>query len=223
MLYRQGDIAAARRAIESGLARSPGHYNGLSLLAQLELAGGDLRRATELYEQLLERSREVPELTNLGTALLLMGRYEDAAERFREALELSPASPFTLLNLADALLLADRRREALELYRRLLEQMDRAPRSERLLTVQAQALARLGRAPEAVAAIQEALRLAPDSPHESYEAALVFILVGDETSALWNAQRAMAGGFDRRWFDFPWFDPLRPRLREIPPTPPPPS
>ncbi len=212
MLYRQGDVGGARREMETGLALAPQHYDGLSFLAQLELASGDPKRAAELYEKLVRRSPEYTELTNLGTAYLLAGSYADAARRFRQALELSPSSPSALLNLADAELLVGRRKEASALYHQVLNQIDRDPQPQKLLTVRAQALAHLDRDPEAVAAVQEALRLDPESPYRAYEASLVYVLVGDEVSALLNAQRALDRGFNPRWFAFPWFDPLRARL-----------
>jgi serine/threonine-protein kinase len=216
MLYRQGDVAGARREMEAALALAPEHYNGLSSLAQLELASGDPLRAAALYETLVRRSPEYTELTNLGTAYLLGGRYADAARRFREALARTPGSPAALLNLADAELLSGRPRDAAALYGQVLAAVDRDPQPEKLLTVRAQALAHLGRAPEAIAALQEALRLDPDSPFKAYEASLVYVLVGDRASALWNAERALDRGFDRRWFAFPWFAPLRAELAARP-------
>ena len=215
MLYRQGDVAGARREMEAGLALAPRYYNGLSSLAQLELASGDPRRAAELYEKLVSRSPEITELNNLGTAYLLVGRYAEAARRFRKALKLTPGSPSALLNLADAELLVGHQQEASALYRQVLEQIDRDPQPGKLLTVRAQALAHLGRAPEAVAAVQEAVRLEPESPYKAYEASLVYALVGDKASAFWNAQRALDRGFDSRWFSFPWFDPLRAQLTKM--------
>jgi len=197
------------------LERAPDHYNGRSRLAQLELLSGSPARAAELYEELVGRSGETAELSNLGTAHLLLGDAERAARRFREAFELAPSSPQVALNLADAELLRERREEAEKLYRRVIELIDRDPNPEGLLTVRAQALAHLGRVPEAVAAVQEALRRNPESPAASYEAALVYTLVGDEASALWNAQRALEQGVEPRWFTFPWFDPLRPGLEEL--------
>jgi len=209
MLYRQGDVAGARHEFETGIALAPQYYNGLSYLAQLELASGDPRRAAELYEKLVRRSPEYTELTNLGTAYLLAGRYADAARRFRDALALAPGSPSALLNLADAELLAGRPREASGLYRQVLEQVGRDPQPEKLLTVRAQALAHLGRAQEAVEAVMQALRLDPESPYRAYEASVVYALVGDKTSALASAWRALERGFNARWFVFPWFDPIR--------------
>ncbi len=209
MLSRSGDVEGARQALEAALERVPNHYAALSRLAQLELMNGSAQRAAELYEGLVERSPETAELTNLGTAYMLIRRYAEAAHRFRQALELAPGSPFTLLNLADAELLAGRLPEAASYYEQVLEHSARDPNPEKLLTVRAQALAHLERSPEAVAAIQEALRLAPENPMTAYEASLVFVLVGDGASARWNAQRALDKGVHSRWFSFPWFDEVR--------------
>ncbi|NJL29792.1 MAG: hypothetical protein HC897_18820, partial [Thermoanaerobaculia bacterium] len=43
----------------------------------------------------------------------------------------------------------------------------------------------------------------------AYEAALVYTVIGDRASALANAQRALTGGFDPRWFTSPFFDAQR--------------
>lgn len=212
MLYRRGAVEDARRALETGLELAPSSFDGRSRLAQLELLSGSAERAAELYGELVERSPEMAELTNLGTALLLLERWDEAAERFLQALELAPRSPFAALNLADAKLLGGRTEEAEEAYAKVLEIIGPEPESRDLLTVRAQALARLGREQAALAAIQEALRQAPDHPQVHYEAALVYTLIGDGASAEWHAQRARERGVDARWFDFPWFDDLRPRL-----------
>ena len=64
--------------------------------------------------------------------------------------------------------------------------------------------------------MQEALRRQPDHPGVAYEAALVYALLGDQASALWNAQRALELGVEPRWFAFPWFAPLRERIPQEP-------
>ena len=212
MEYRAGNIDAARQAMESALERSPGNYEALSRLAQLELLNGLPARAVELYEPLVERAGDEAELTNLGVALLLMKRYDEAAIRFRQALERAPSSPFALLNLADAEFLRGHHESAGALYDQVIEQVARDPDPDALLTVRAQAEAHRGRYEEAVAAVQQALRLAPDNPQTLYEAALVYALAGDDVSAAWNARQALDRGLEPRWFTFPWFDSLRPRL-----------
>lgn len=215
---RQGEFAAARRHLEELLRRHPGHYTGLSTLAQIELLHGSPERAVQLYTELVRRSPQFEELSQLGLALFLQEHYPDAERRYREALSLEPNNPFAVLNLADVVLLLGREQEAAELYRRLLSLIERDPAaaaSWQHFTVKAQALGHLGRNREAVAAIQEALRLAPDNPQAAYEVALVQTLIGDHASALFNAQRALQQGVEPVWFRFPWFDPLRTELNGI--------
>lgn len=211
MQLRQGEVQAARSTLEDLLRRVPAHLGGEKLLAQVELESGSPARAVELYTGLLRRRRGFAELSNLGVAQLLLSDWEGAARNLEEAWALAPKSAPAALNLADALILAGRRDEALALYERVIELVaqDPAPGFWQTLSVKAQALAHLGRASDAAAAIQRATAAAPDNPQLAYEAALVYALIGDRASALASAERAVAGGFDRRWLALPFFDPLR--------------
>jgi serine/threonine-protein kinase len=210
MEYHVGEIAAAREHLEDLLVRSPGNYQGLSLLAQLELVQGDPARAIELYRQLVAQVPGPVQLTNLGLAYLLQRRYTEAAEVCRQAHLTEPGNPFFALNLADVELLLGQE-NAPDLYRRVIELTKADPNSShwQMLTVRAQALAHLGEHRRAVAAVQEALRQAPESNQVAYEAALIYALIGETASALVNAERALELGYGTRWFSFPWFDALR--------------
>ena len=215
MEYRQGKTAEARADLQELLRRSPGNATGESLLAQVELLSGDLRKAAEIYEGLVRRSPRYIYLTNLGLTQLLLEHLPQAEQSFRRAVELEPRNPFALLNLADTRLLQGDRRGAGDLYRRTLRMAEEDPTAGsnwQISSVRAQILAHLGRSEEAVAAIQEALRLAPNNSQAAFEASLVYVLLGDQASALFNAKRALAEGYAPRWFTLPWFDPLRPSL-----------
>ncbi|HEY9420328.1 MAG TPA: protein kinase, partial [Thermoanaerobaculia bacterium] len=209
--FRLGHAAEARRHLEDLLDRFPGYYLGRSLLAQVELLNGSPERAAALYTGIVREDPRMADLVNLGLAHLLLRRHAAAEARFRQALALEPANPFVGLNLADSLLLQGRRDEAEKSYREVLDQVARDPAASQwqLRSVQAQAFAHLGRRREAVAMVQEVLRLAPENPQALYEAALVYTLLGDRSSALFNAEKALEKGVELRWFSFPWFDPLR--------------
>jgi serine/threonine-protein kinase len=208
--YSLGELANARLHLRQLLDRSPGNRYGLSMLAQIELANGDPARAAALYQQLVRRSPQLNEISNLGLAYFLLGRYSEAADAFHRIVLQEPRNPFYTLNLADSFVLLGRDAEAAALYRKVLTLVGTGPSADpQLLTVKGQALAHLGRGPEAVAAVQEALRIAPANAQVAYEAALVFALLGERNSAVANAQRALQLGCEPRWFDFPWFAPLR--------------
>jgi serine/threonine-protein kinase len=211
-----GHIPEARRDIDLLLQRAPGDISGLTLLALIEMSSGDLNRAFQIFRGLVDRSDRSPglvQLSNFGLTCFLLGRYAEAEAAFRRILASEPNNPLYTLNLADACLLRGKRAEAEDLYRRVvaLIENDAAAAGAQFLTVKAQALAHLGRGPQAVDAVQEALRLAPDQGPVAYEAAVVYALVGEEESALVNVEKALRLGFEPRWFTFPWFDPLRKR------------
>jgi len=216
--YQQGELAASREHLDQLLQRSPRHFGALSLVALLELSNGDLSRAIRIYTELVERFPSPAQRANLGLAYFLAGQYPEAAETFRGILVKDPRNPIYTLNLADTYLMMGRRDEAQKTYRHVLElaTADIAP-SPQLLTVKAQALAHLGQGPQAVAALQDALRLAPDQGSIAYEAAVVYSLLGEENSALVSAGKAIRSGLGPRWFSFPWFEALRrhPRFREV--------
>lgn len=211
-LHREmGRLDAARQAVERLLERAPESYFGQSRAAELEILSGHIDRAVELYEQVVARRKEPTELSNLGTAYLLQGRFEKAAETYRELAGMVPASAPALLNLADAERLCEDP-GAEEHYRRVVELTSSDPDPAALLSVKAQALAHLGEREAAVQAILEALRRYPEDPKIAFEASLVYAIVGETTSALLHARRALESGVSRVWFDIPWFDPIRDSL-----------
>jgi serine/threonine-protein kinase len=207
---RLGRMDDARKTLATLLQRFPNDRNARSFLAQLELGSGSVETAARLYAELVQTEPTFTELSNLGVAQLLLGRYDAAASSFRQALGLLPQSPAAVLNLADAEWLQGRKTEAAALYGKVIDLADQDPASTfwQTQTMRAQALAHLGRRDEAVAAVQQALRAAPDNPQVAYESALVYALAGETASARVNAERARANGYDRRWFSFPWFDGL---------------
>jgi serine/threonine-protein kinase len=208
-----GHVAEAKSALSLLLQRSPGDFDGLSMLATIELLNGDANRSIELYRQLVSRSPGTTELSNLSVAYLFTKRYGEAAETVKTILAREPANPLYALNLGDAYLLMGRRPQAEEQYRKVLALTgaDLSKTDPQFLTVKAQALAHLGQGQQAVEAVQEALRLAPDNGSTAYEASLVYALLGEDESALVNARRAFKAGYDARWYSFPWFDSLRRR------------
>ncbi|HXU29342.1 MAG TPA: protein kinase [Thermoanaerobaculia bacterium] len=209
----QGEIAAARQHLDQVIRAVPDDPQGLSTLAGLELASGDPARAEALYARMVRSEPRLVPLTNLGLARMLLGRHQEAAESFERAAALAPANPLVMINLADAWELLGRHREAAAKYGEVVAAIsgDASATDPQYRSTLAQALAHLGRGPEAVGAIQEALRLAPKDSQVAYEAALVYALLGEESSALNNARRALELGYEPRWFGFPWFSKLRAR------------
>ncbi len=211
MEYRLGESSAARGHLEELLRRDPDHHLARSLLAQLELLAGNPARAVAIYTKLVASKPRLADIDNLGLAYLLLKRYPEAEESFGKALALEPKNPLFSLNLADARLLRGDPQGATPLYEKVvaLAGDDPAAANWQLATARAQALAHLGRQREAVEALQPVLVTASENAQALEEVALVYVLVGDNASALVNAERALARGVEPVWFDMPWFAPLK--------------
>jgi tetratricopeptide (TPR) repeat protein len=206
--YDQSHLDDARRHAEELLDRSPGNVDGLKMLAQIELLRNP-ERAVALLREAAKSDPGAASLTNLGVNLMLLRRYGEAEESLRKALALQPENPDPALNLADCLTLLGRTAEARRLYASIAEAIHPTTRDWHLSSVRAQALAHLGKTDQALEAIQQALRLSPDNGLVAYEAAVVYMAIGDRGSALFHARRAAAQNVDPNWFALPFFDPLR--------------
>jgi serine/threonine protein kinase/tetratricopeptide (TPR) repeat protein len=218
---RTGRIAAARHHLEQLLERSPANLWGLDKLGNLELLSGDPARAERIYLDLARLKPQRSFYTNLGLARSLLGRTASAVEAYRKALELAPDHVVASLNLADAELALGNRQGAESRYRAILERLDASAAAATLSPVdrmiQAQCLAHLGRAREAVSVVQGPLRENSDDPEVLYLASLVYSLAGDRNSALVNAEEALKRGMEPRWFTLAAFGSFRedPELRAM--------
>jgi serine/threonine-protein kinase len=212
--YRSGDLNSARDGLGRVLELFPGHYDSLSRLAQIELVSGDLDRAVGLYRTLVERSPGVAELTNLGVALMFAGDYQASCEWLERALQGAPTNPDVLLNAADCRALTGEQDHARDLYARVLVEAEKSADEASGLLARAQAYAHLENHASAIGAISEALRRFPDRADVAYVAALVYSVLGEVSSAHFHATRSLDLGLERRWFDLPWFEPIRGSLRQ---------
>ncbi len=213
-----GHVREARRHLREGLAVNPSSRNLRAKLAQLELLSGDPAEAERLYAKLADEFHNPLHYSNLGVARLLQGKIEGSLEAYRAASRLRK-DPFDLMSIGDCLLLLGREQEARAAYRRALELSGQEARGDRLaaLSVRAQCLAHLGRSREAIKAVQDELELRPREPMVYFDAALVYTTLGDPTTAVVYAEKAVELGLNRRWLQLPFFAPLRedPEFRRL--------
>jgi len=215
---RMGHVEDARKHVNQILASSPNNVWALDVLAFNELYYGDLNQAEQRYKTLisLAPNPQRAHYTNLGTAQILLGRYEDAITSFHKALEIDPGHVDATLNLGEAELALGRTQDAEVHFRKALQEIENNPVQENILT-QAQCLAHLGRSREAGAIIQKALEERHETPDVLLSAAQVFALVGDRAVALVNVEKALGKGLQPRYFLLPAFDSLRndPEFRSL--------
>ena len=208
----------ARRHLGRALQLSPGDRRVRSKLAQLELLNGDPAVAERYYARLAHDYNSATYYSNLGVARLLQGNAQDALKGYRAALAIRE-DPLDMLSVGDCELVLGRPEEARKSYERALVLAVPLARSDRVkyLGIQGQCLAHLGRAQEAVRAVQEELQLAPNEPLAHFDAALVYAVIGDRTSSIVNAEKAVRLGLNRRWLNLPFFKPLQtdPAFRKL--------
>ncbi len=180
-----GDVA-----YEDGNAREAARRYAASREAgfahpDLDLAEARARAALgEAAEALLSRLPAAPEwqlaagtvLNELGTVLAERGRREEAAARFREAMQRAPSAAEPRRNLA--LLHADAEAEGL-----LREALLLRPSYPEARTDLAKLLARTGRARAAAGEVQQALAARPDDPEALFVAARISELLGRPAEA----------------------------------------
>ncbi|HEY4564979.1 MAG TPA: protein kinase, partial [Thermoanaerobaculia bacterium] len=213
---RTGHLADARNHLQQILESSPGNIYALDSLAKIELLYGNLQAAEQRYRDLVSRPHpERAHFANLGNALFLQRRYDEAIVELEKALAMAPDNVNVTVSLAEVEDASGRKAEAGEHFRKALQEIKENPVSENQLA-QAECLAYLGHGWEAVKIIAS-LKKHQDDAELLKSAALVYAVIGDRASALFNIERALQTGVRRDWFRLPRFDSLKkdPELSRI--------
>jgi Flp pilus assembly protein TadD len=159
--YREAMGAAPKDAAPLvGLARTamartnvPTDYNAAPKNPVLKQAASDLRKATKLDPKF------APAFTELGRALLILGKADEAMAALRKAIELAPRDPEAHSGMGVALLAVGKTDQAVvELAKAAELDPGSAPRQTNLGT----ALLMQGKTADAVRAYEAASRIAPD-------------------------------------------------------------
>jgi serine/threonine-protein kinase len=144
-----------------------------------------------------------------------------AKEAYEEALGIEPRNSTALLNRADSEIELGFEGEAKVLYRRALKLLLEKEKTAELTAddsmAKAQCLARLGLSGMATELAQRTLQQSPGEPLVVYAAALVYSLIGDPTTALVHAKKALRLGMSPNWFRIAAFDSIRgdPELQSL--------
>lgn len=212
---QRGDYEGARELLAPLLAANPNDLLALVRLAELEMFTGNHAEAERIYRRLAEERGSPGDFINLGMCVFFQGRYDEARQAWERAATLAPEMALARANLGDALLWSGDRVGAHAAYLAALElaeaEFAAGLRRHDVLETRARCLAHLGRGPEAVLAINEALAEHPDHPQTRFVAALVFAILGDTTSALVWAQKARELHAPVLWFSGPEFASLQKR------------
>jgi tetratricopeptide (TPR) repeat protein len=157
-----GDPDAAIADTEQALAISEADFLALFLQGEAHLVRQDGAAALGCFSTLASRSPgDVVLHEKKGVALTMLGRIDQAASEFDQALAVEPDRPQSLFFLAMGLRHSGKHAEALE---RLNAAARSAPRHPPLLWERARLLAELNAPDESLAQLNQLLELVPDLP-----------------------------------------------------------
>lgn len=199
MRVRTGRNDEGARYYEQAIQANPRYTVAYNNLANLWLELGDAPRADGVVRRLLEFDLRSPR-THLTAAKVAKacGRHEEAAAHFVRAVELQPSEQSLRLAAAQELLRAGRPTEAVAQAKLALTRPGDLARSaggvRTALDVLGAALAACGRTDEAMAKLEEALRMAPDDGTALYQTAAILAAKGKDAEATERARAAIRFG-----------------------------
>ena len=203
----QGEVEKAKETLRSLLEKNPSYSDGQQFLASVYLMEGELDEAISAYEAIVSVSPKSINLNNLGLGYMLKKEYELAYQQFKQAAEQGKNNPTWLLNLADTSYLLGNKEEANGYYYKVLE-LHQEGHDVKSYLERSQAYVHLGLKEEAVRAMHQSQKLAPDNGEVYFNAALIYSSLGEHTSALTQVRYALDNEVGSVWFQLPWFDNL---------------
>ncbi len=125
---------------------------------------------------------------NLGAELFLIGRTQDAIQRFQQALRLKPDYDGAYYNLGTALMSLGQTQEAIESFQQAVRIR---PRYAEAYNSLGNAFSETGRPKQAIEHFQQALKLKPDYAQANYNLGTVLIQTGQLEQAIEHLLQAL--------------------------------
>ncbi|WP_078083544.1 serine/threonine-protein kinase [Microbulbifer mangrovi] len=202
-----GNYHLAHAALKKLIDKYPDHWSSYSALANIEMEIGDLDSAEKTITSIPEELRGWRTKSNLGVIYFLQKKYSKALESYSKVLELVPTNIPTIGNLAETYLMLDNNDKAQENFNQLLTiTQGRDDLESRLY--QAIALAYLGKASDSISLIHTLVRESPDDVDVNYNAAQIYALAGEWSSANHYMEQLLKQGMGPEWFSLPAFQKL---------------
>jgi tetratricopeptide (TPR) repeat protein len=160
--------ARAESLLTRVLALDPGNADATQVLGRMYLRAGEPARALPYFEQYASAFPGDNSLIALGTAYLMVGRFDDGAAALREALRYNPARTDAMRLLGGVLAEQGKPREALPFLEDAVRAAPSEPLERGLLSL---TLAQLGRVDDAVEQAHAAVSTSGGSPR-------IYVLAG---------------------------------------------
>ncbi len=198
-LYRQSRYEEAADAFTRVTELVPDRALGHNNVAIAYYMLGNFEAASIAYERSVNIEPYADNYSNLGLSYFYEGRFDDAAELQRKALELRPGDARVIGRLATAYHYGGRENEAKKLFEEAIELIDEQlvvnPTDIRLNRFVAVYNVTIGNIDKGREAISRALDLQPESSGVHYDAAKVALAAGATDKALEYLQQAKEFGY----------------------------
>ncbi len=205
--WRMGDLSKAENALNRMLEIVPDNYKAKRLQANIWLLQGKLELAISVYEKIVASLSNGRDLTNLSLAYALNKQYKNSLKYAKKAVVLSPKNRIRRLNLADIEFILGRVQSSNFNYQKVIDAPADNNKYRYWLDI-AQAQLQLNQQNLAIEALNKAKVLAPDNGEVAYTSALVYSVLGERVSAIFEVNKALANKVGSVWFNLPWFDSL---------------
>ena len=205
--WRMGNLVEAESMVNIIRTNFPTNYHGLLLQANISLLKGKVELAIAAYEKIVLKEQNSVDLSNLGLAYALNKQYEKSLEFAQLAVNKNPEHLTWLSNLADIKMILGDVESAEILYKRVINTSGNKNQYRYWLDL-AQAYVQLHKHTLAVEALNSAKKIAPDNGEVAYTAALVYSVLSEHNSAIFEVKKALSNKVGAVWFNLPWFDTL---------------
>ena len=221
--FRQSRYSDAVHAFQRVVALAPENFQGYSSLGAVLSAEGQYAEAIKTLQRSIEIRPTLDAYSNLGTAYFASRKFADAAQMYRQGLNLDDRDSLIWGNLGDALYWTPgRRAEAATAYRAAISRagakLQINPHDASLLAFLATYNAMIDNQAAAMADLKRALGLAPSDADVSFRAALVYNHFGDVERTISSLEKVVTLGYPASAIrDTPDFDHLRdnPRVQAL--------
>jgi eukaryotic-like serine/threonine-protein kinase len=221
--FRQSRYSDAVHAFQRVVALAPENFQGYSSLGAVLSAEGQYAEAIKTLQRSIEIRPTLDAYSNLGTAYFASRKFADAAQMYRQGLNLDDRDSLIWGNLGDALYWTPgRRSEAATAYREAISRASAKlqinPHDASLLAFLATYNAMIDNQTAAMADLKRALDLAPSDADVNFRAALVHNHFRDLERTLSFLEKVVTLGYPAAAIrDTPDFDHLRanPRVQSL--------
>jgi len=185
----------------------PNNYKAQQLQANIWLLQGRLELAISAYEKIVASINNGRDLTNLSLAYALNKQYDKSLKYAMLAVEQSPRNTIRRLNLADIEYIQGKVSSANINYQKIIDAPVNKNKYRYWLDL-AKAHLQLNQPKIAMEALNNAKDLSPENGEVAYTSALVYSVLGEQVTAVFEVNKALDNRVGAVWFNLPWFDKL---------------